>query len=152
MFMYCLNLDKSILQLYILIQNALQTHNSQDWIIYALLTLNFGRQYGLLLIFMWNRFSPFDFIKNALFCQFKDKINILACMRLFIFQEHFILSLKSSFAGPTTVSRWANHWVIGATTFLQQLLFWLLDPLCLLTGQSLSDQCYSHSQTKSKPK
>ena len=30
-------------------------------------------------------------------------------------------------------------------------LFWLLDPLCLLTGQSLGDQCYSHSQTTSKP-
>ena len=73
-------------------------------------------------------------------------------MSLFIFQEHFILSLKSSFDGPTTVSRWANHWVIGATTFLKLLLFWLLDPPCLLTGQSLGDQCYSHSQTTSKPK
>ena len=73
-------------------------------------------------------------------------------MRLSIFREHFILSLKFSIDGPTAVSKWANHWVIGATTFLQLLLFWLLDPPCLLTGQSLGDQCYSHSQTTSKPK
>ena len=61
-----------------------------------------------------------EFIKNVLFCQFKENINLFkhAYMRLFIFPGHFILSLKSSIDGPTTVSRWANHWVIGATTFL----------------------------------
>ena len=84
----------------------------------------------------------------VLFCQFQNSMK----MRFLIFHEHFILSLKSSIVGPTTVSRWANHWVIGATTFLRLLLFWLLDPLCLLTGQSLGDQCYSHSQTTSKQK
>ena len=36
--------------------------------------------------------------------------------------------------------------------FFNCSFFGRLDPLCLLTGQSLGDQCYSHSQTTSKPK
>ena len=33
-------------------------------------------------------------------------------MRLFVFHGHFILSLKSSIDGPTTVSRLANHFLL----------------------------------------
>ena len=64
-----------------------------------------------------NQVSPFECMKCVSLPIQGHIINLSAYINETIY-KHFILSLKSSIDGPTTVSRWANHWVIGATTFL----------------------------------
>ena len=65
--------------------------------------------------------SPFEFIKNVLFCQFKDKIHILACIYEVIYLPGTFHSL------PEILFCWTHY--------------------SFQVGQSLGDWCYNLSQT-----